>query len=98
MPERGVQETTVRPATLADSDAIIRLAAHLGYPLDAPVAGPLLESLLARPDHLLLVAEAEEVVGFFNLNLRSQLHHGGAVGTIDELVVDEARRGRGIGA
>ena len=46
----------------------------------------------------MLVAEEDgAVAGFVNANFRTQLHHLAPVGTIDELVVDEGRRGCGIG-
>jgi ribosomal protein S18 acetylase RimI-like enzyme len=57
-----------------------------------------LAELLRDPAHLVLVAEeGGAVVGFVNANFRLQLHHLAPVGTIDELVVDEAYRGRRIG-
>jgi ribosomal protein S18 acetylase RimI-like enzyme len=57
-----------------------------------------LAELLRDRAHLMLVAEeGGAVVGFVNANFRPQLHHLAPVGTIDELVVDEAKRGRRIG-
>lgn len=54
---------------------------------------------LAQPMIRYLVAEEEGAVrGFCSLHMDRQLHHTSLVGEIQELVVEEARRGQGIGA
>src|SRR4051794_15089854 len=87
----------IRPATVDDTEAIVGLLDELGYPLEPVSARALIHDLISDPVHRLLVAEDSGTVGFLNLNLRVQLHHGRPVGTIDELVVAEGRRGDGIG-
>ena len=39
-----------------------------------------------------------QVRGFVNMRMEGQLHHGGPVAEILELIVDGSARGRGIGA
>ena len=88
----------IRPAREADTEALAPLLAQLGYPFGSAELAPALAELLSDPAHHVLVAEDDgEVVGFVNANFRPHLHHLAPVGTIDELVVDEARRGRRIG-
>ena len=88
----------IRPARETDAEALAPLLAQLGYPFGSAELAPALAELLSDPAHHVLVAEDDgEVVGFVNANFRPQLHHLAPVGTIDELVVDEARRGRRIG-
>jgi GNAT superfamily N-acetyltransferase len=88
----------IRRATKTDVEALTALLAQLDYPLDAGEIRPVLAELLADPAHVVLVAEEDgRVVGFVNANFRPQLHHLAPVGTIDELVVDEGRRGHRIG-
>jgi GNAT superfamily N-acetyltransferase len=88
----------IRPAVEGDAEAVTALLAQLDYPFGADDVRPVLAKLLADPAHVVLVAEEdEEIVGFVNTHFRPQLHHLAAVGTIDELVVDEDWRGRRIG-
>jgi GNAT superfamily N-acetyltransferase len=88
----------IRPARRGDSEALTPLLAQLGYPFDAGEVAPAVAELLRDPAHCVLVAEEDgRVVGYVNANFRAQLHHLAPVGTIDELVVDEERRGRRIG-
>jgi GNAT superfamily N-acetyltransferase len=88
----------IRRAIGSDAEAVTALLAQLEYPLDAGEVRPLLVELLADSAHVVLVAEEDgEVVGLVNAHFRPQLHHLAPVGTIDELVVDEDRRGRRIG-
>jgi len=54
---------------------------------------------LAEPGFRAFVAEASgEVQGAITVWVRENLFHGGPVALIDELVVDESRRGQGIGS
>jgi ribosomal protein S18 acetylase RimI-like enzyme len=88
----------IRPARETDAEALAPLLGQLGYPFAATEVEPALAELVRDPAHFVLVAEEEgRVVGFVDANFRLQLHHLAPVGTIDELVVDEARRGRRIG-
>lgn len=45
-----------------------------------------------------IAAEGLEVIGYVALSHRPQMRLGGRLASIDELVVCEARRGRGVGS
>jgi ribosomal protein S18 acetylase RimI-like enzyme len=89
----------VRPATLDDSAALAGLVTQLGYPTaDGPMRARL-AAILARADYATLLAEsAGAVVGFGGAQLCPGYNHDRPAGRIVALVVDEASRGRGIGA
>jgi GNAT superfamily N-acetyltransferase len=87
----------IRSAQESDLEPITALLAQLGYPFGASDVEAVLAELLRDPAHFVLVAQDGAVVGYVNANFRTQLHHLAPVGTIDELVVDEGRRGRRIG-
>lgn len=85
----------VRPAAASDVPAILALLRELGY---ASVTADTVRAVLADAGCLPLVAEADgSTAGFLNASFRTQLHHGGVVGRIDELVVAATHRGQGIG-
>ena len=90
---------TLRKTTLADAEAVRALIEELGYgPLDEHAFSLGLAAVLADPAQQLLVAEVEElVVGFMSLDIKPQVRLVGLVVTIDELVVTERARGRGVG-
>lgn len=89
----------IRRAQPQDAAEIAALTTQLGHPIEGSSALLVARQLIGDPAHVLLVADQGGlVVGFLNLNLRPQLHHAGLVGTIDEMVVDDASRGGGIGA
>jgi ribosomal protein S18 acetylase RimI-like enzyme len=85
----------VRDATVADSGAIKRLIDQLGYPVT--IAD--IEDRLRLMEAAVLVAESEgEVIGCLSTSVMHVLHRPAPVGRISMMVVDEAHRGRGIGA
>jgi GNAT superfamily N-acetyltransferase len=87
-----------RPARESDTEQIAALLAQLDYGFDPVEVAPVLAELIGDCAHTVLVADEDgRVIGFVNANFRPQLHHLAPVGTIDELVVDEAKRGRRIG-
>jgi ribosomal protein S18 acetylase RimI-like enzyme len=89
----------VRRAGPRDMDNILRLVAQLGYEVENERGRAACEMVLADPDNAVFVFEEDgSIVGMLSLNVRPQMHHAGLAATIDELVVDEAARGRGIGA
>jgi GNAT superfamily N-acetyltransferase len=95
---RSPDHPQVRPAVVADAEAVARLAGQLGYPTTAQEARDRLPALLADPDRALLVATAADgaVIGWV---------HGTIVRLIEApplvevwgLVVAEGARGEGIG-
>jgi GNAT superfamily N-acetyltransferase len=89
----------IRRAVPADVEAVTALLRELGYPVEAPGVEPTLRALVDDPRAFVLVAvdDALGVVGLVSLSARPVLRLGGAVGTIEELVVRRGARGRGVG-
>jgi N-acetylglutamate synthase-like GNAT family acetyltransferase len=90
----------IRPATESDVQAAFKLMTELGYP-DIPLAefAETYNSVLGHPAMFLIVAEADngEVLGLASISRRPQLRLTGDLMTIDELVVADSARGRGVG-
>jgi GNAT superfamily N-acetyltransferase len=92
-------QVTLRKALLDDAETVHSLVRELGYPeLDDQTFGVGFEAVLANPTQQALVAEVDgQVVGFMSLNIKPQVRLAGLLATIDELVVTESARGRGVG-
>ena len=89
---------SVRLAKLGDCPTLAQLIGQLGYEASADEVAARLASICAE-GRLVLVAElAEEVVGCLTTSVMRVLHRPAPVGRISMMVVDEALRGRGIGA
>jgi len=92
----------VRPARSSDLSEVLRLLAQL-HPEDAPPdpdqAARALAAILSRDGHALLVAESgSAIAGTLHLVISPNLTHDGSPWAIVEnVVVDEAERGGGIG-
>ncbi len=89
----------IRSCCSDDFGAVIRLLRQ-HWPdeefRDAPLRGAF-ERGLASPRQRFLCAELDShVVGFASLTLKSSLRHEGAIGHVDELMVDPDHRCRGI--
>src|SRR5438270_9973603 len=87
---------TIRPATVADAPRIAELSGVLGYPIAAEAAAARLKYLLARSEHLVLVAEITGVVGWIHAS-EQHLLESGLRCEIVGLVVAADHRGKGIG-
>jgi len=90
----------IRRCNVGDFDAVLRLLRQL-WPdkqLDAAQLRVVYEQVLTSDSQFYLCAiEDENLVGFGSLSVRSSLWEAGCLGHIDELVVDEMHRQRGIG-
>ncbi len=90
----------VRRASLGDLPAIRGLLVELGYTrlADEPALAAVLEEILADPSRGVWLAEqAGAAVGLISTTVRPQLRLAGPELTIEELVVRENARGRGVG-
>ena len=88
---------TTRAARTSDADAIQRLTAQLGYDVEPSQLRARLSSLIARPDHLFIVAcDGEPAVGWLHATVAEYIETGPFV-VVGGLVVDSRRRGEGIG-
>jgi GNAT superfamily N-acetyltransferase len=89
---------TIRKANAGDADRLAELSGVLGYPVEPEVIRRRLERLLAKPDHVVFVAETspELVAGW----VRAAEHDILEVGCFCEilgLVVAADSRGKGTG-
>jgi len=97
----------IRPARREDLSQLSRLLAQLTteetaadvYETDEPTAAEALRAIERQTGHTLLVAlDGTELIGTFNLIVVPNLTHGAMPRAIVEnIVVDERRRRRGIG-
>ena len=86
---------TIRPAVVADAVRIAELSGVLGYPITTETAAARLNYLLARSEHLVLVAEITGVVGWIHA-LEQRLLESGLRCEIVGLVVAANHRPRGL--
>ncbi len=94
-----MDQLVVRPAVDADAESARALIRELGYGgLDAQTFSRGFAAVLADSTQRAWVAEKDgQVVGLMSLSVRPQLRLGGSIVTIDEIVVTEHARGKGIG-
>lgn len=90
-------ETTVRLATLEDTERIKQLSEQLGYPSTTAEIARRLAELLDNSEHAVFVAEnSGTLVGWIHVVATHSLT-AHAPGEISGLVVDEQHRGHGLG-
>ena len=91
---------TIRPATPSDESRIYELICILeSRTLPRDAFSRTYAHNLAASWVRYLVAEIDgAVAGFASVHMDQQLHHASLVGELQELIVDETVRGRGIGA
>ena len=90
-------EVLVREARPKDVGSIVRLIQQMGS--DSPITADYVSSYLKSPRSRVLLAERQgRVAGLISYSVRPDLYHAGNSVLIEELVVDEACRGEGIGS
>lgn len=95
------QQVVIRYTKLEDTQAIVRLLHQwaAAYDEQSPITADYLSDYLAAPCTRVLVAECEgSVVGLLSYTVRPSLYHASPSCLIEEFVVDEAVRGKGIGS
>ena len=96
--------TLVRPARVEDWPQVAGLLVELGRDVSpSAIHNPSYEIVfgghLARRESRTLVAEdGDRLVGFLNMEFRQRLGHPRPQAWVNDLVVTEAMRGRGIGS
>ncbi len=87
----------VRPARRGDGDALAALLAELGFPGSADQAT--IHWVVSHPEIEVLVAadSQDKAMGMVAFTHRPQLRAKGRIATVEELVVTESWRGRGVG-
>ena len=91
----------VRDAVESDSERIQDLVTQLGHPLgvDCDRFGSFFISVLSDDNQIVLVVEDEgEVLGYVSTRIHTPLYAQSKAAFIDEIVIDEKRRGEGIGS
>ena len=92
----------IRHAVLKDGGEVFGLLAQLGeqYTPDRPVFdGAFADAVTHADDHILIVADdAGTVVGYALATIARLFYTNGDSAQLQELVVDERSRGRGIGS
>jgi len=86
----------IRPAQSSDTTGILQLTRQLGYEVDETAASARLSRILARRDQQVLVAAADEIVGWIHV-LLSEYVESDAAAVIGGLVVDRSHRRSGVG-
>lgn len=90
----------IRPATESDAQRAFELMTDLGYSdLSLARFTQTCQSVLKNPAMMLMLAEDGdgEVIGLASISHRPQLRFSGDIMSIDELVVADSARGRGVG-
>jgi ribosomal protein S18 acetylase RimI-like enzyme len=102
---QGMTETvTIRPASREDISAIVALLQVLfsieqDFSPDQAVQHQGLGLMLGEPrERVVLVAtDKEKIIGMATMQVLVSTAQGGLVGLVEDVVVDERRRGRGVG-
>ncbi len=88
----------LKEAELCDVDAIVELAAELGYTTTKEQVRDVLQRMLENPDYYVYLALYQgEIVGLVSFNIKYYLHKAKPVAYIGSLVVKEGLRSLGIG-
>jgi ribosomal protein S18 acetylase RimI-like enzyme len=99
--EGDMATISTREAALADASAIVRLIAEHAASSDeqTPLTEPYVATYLANVTSKILLAEVRNrVVGLLSYSIRPDLFHAGPSCYLEELIVEEAVRGQGVGS
>jgi glucosamine-phosphate N-acetyltransferase len=91
----------IRRCVIADFEPICRLLLQLwpGLPLDKrALKKTFARAVKSRYNHYLCAVDGGAIVGFCSLSVRESLWQQGWLAHVDEIVVDEKHRNRGIGS
>lgn len=89
---------SVRRARPGDASHVLALVEQLGYAPDHRGFDETFAQVVRHPEAAVFIAaEGLRVVGYLAMSHRPQIRLGGRAAYIDELVVEERRRGEGVG-
>lgn len=99
----GLSAGPLRPAVPGDRELLVNLMsqyyAEVGYPMEPAEAAVAFDRLLGDPHlgRVWLLVTGKAVVGYLVLTLGFSLEYGGTDAFIDDLFVQSAHRGTGLG-
>jgi ribosomal protein S18 acetylase RimI-like enzyme len=88
----------VRTALDSDAPRLVELIIALGHPIKDADVRRNLDALSQNGLLPLVVTDGDEVIGMCGISAMVTVHRPAPVGRISVMIVDEAYRGRGIGA
>jgi GNAT superfamily N-acetyltransferase len=88
---------TIRDARSPDAEAIARLLSQLGYPVEPGLVPARLERLAIVGDRVVVAEIDGTIAGLAHLQVTPAIEHDRPVARIGALVVEESRRGTGVG-
>ena len=96
-----IHDITIREAAAEDTHSVTALITQLAAACGetTPVTDVYVRDYLATPGNKVLLAESRgQVVGLLSYSVRRDLYHAAGSCLIDELVVRDDARGRGVGS
>lgn len=92
---QGVQIRRARPGDVAPVAALVK---QLGYAPDERGFDETFAQVVRHPEAAVFVAaDGPRVIGYLALSQRPQIRLGGRIASIDDMCVDDRRRGAGVG-
>lgn len=89
---------TVREADASDAARLVELIIALGHPIEEADVSRNLETLAQNGVLPLVATDGDQVIGMCGISAMVTVHRPAPVGRVSVMIVDEAYRGRGIGA
>ena len=91
-------ELRVRDARVEDAPTLVKLIHDLGHPIEEADVLRNLEALSATSLLPLVAIAGDRVVGMCGISAMVTVHRPAPVGRVSVMIVEEACRGRGVGA
>jgi ribosomal protein S18 acetylase RimI-like enzyme len=93
---KGIQLRRARPG---DAAGVRMLVQHLGYTTDERSFTETFQTVSRHPEAAVFVlAEGVKLVGYLAVSHRPQVRLGGRIASVDDLAIDPAYAGRGLGS
>lgn len=92
-------ETVIRPASASDLESVYKLLNQLkGAPHNRDAFERNYHENMSDPlIHYLVALHNGKPIGFVSLHVQRILHHANRTGELQELIIDERYRGKGVG-
>ena len=93
-----MSEIRVREARADDAPTLVSLIIDLGHPIEEADVLRNLETLTLSGLLPLVATDGDRVIGMCGISAMVTVHRPAPVGRVSVMIVDEAYRGRGVGA